>query len=711
MIHWQIKFNTFSNDTLVVNIYDDEWNGEIVQLLGGASPFETQEDSSDDPFIPIRTQSGYIRVINKGDIDGVMGVTATDRYVTLTDDKKNVLWQGFIQPEQFSQAWDRTPYEVEFPVVSMLSILETKEMDASLGFGTFTLRQLISEALVQCGIADKFSGFFFDKITSDVTGILAWKVSRFNWFKQSDSNADDPNRKEYQGATYRQLLEDIFSFIGMTLHERKNILHAKAQDSWSEAGSKEASNISRITMSDFISQTGRWTSIRHLPASFETKIIPAGASHKQHLNLGRRKVTVTGNINPIGEIMEPIAPAEYDKIGVKTVERNQWLTIDAKPTYWYSRLLLRKGEKEFSHLTLHTFDSRFWTDESPYPTVATTDFYGAIIADADVYTQDDINNGKKNFSYNSGIFVHGVAERDYGQAETYSSVDWNSNHAFSLKSAERARYDNGYIVLDSDIQPYDSLFVGTYNGLGYLIFGLKVGDKYWDGHAWQSYPCTFYIKYGAEGAEHYYDPGSASFFDLKTLDMDCNGASGYIIPVNTELSGDVELRFYNRWIYTPGPNPESETIWSQPTYLCFKSLDVKYWSPDSVATNTRNNNVYSELTNKAFPDAESISLAMASWNHNKEGYGIIKSGGQNVEEIIYYYNGSANWFRPEEYLLRRRVDFYNHATRYLSIECQQDNSFDVQKKIADQNGKLYALLSESVNWRDEKAVYQLVELN
>ena len=52
-------------------------SGAAVPLKGGAQPFVTQEDDSDDQFAPIRTQSGYIRIIDDArDANGnLIGVT------------------------------------------------------------------------------------------------------------------------------------------------------------------------------------------------------------------------------------------------------------------------------------------------------------------------------------------------------------------------------------------------------------------------------------------------------------------------------------------------------------------------------------------------------------------------------------------------------------------------------------------------------------
>ncbi len=126
-IHWQVKFRSLRANTLyTVNIYDSSYSGTPVQLTGAAQPFETQEDDSDDMFMPVRTQSGYLRIVDTGyAADGVtpfnfrdlIPTTDTDRPVTLTDDYGEVVWQGFMQAQNFGSQLFETPQEREFPLL------------------------------------------------------------------------------------------------------------------------------------------------------------------------------------------------------------------------------------------------------------------------------------------------------------------------------------------------------------------------------------------------------------------------------------------------------------------------------------------------------------------------------------------------------------------------------------------------------------------
>lgn len=111
--------------------------GAPVPLKGGASPFVTSEDADEDMFVPLRTQSGYIRILDDGyAADGVTAFdwkdllvrTNTERPVTLTmvpagETAGTIVWQGFMQSQNFSGELYGNPQEREFPVQCPLSSL------------------------------------------------------------------------------------------------------------------------------------------------------------------------------------------------------------------------------------------------------------------------------------------------------------------------------------------------------------------------------------------------------------------------------------------------------------------------------------------------------------------------------------------------------------------------------------------------------------
>ena len=116
--------------------------GDPVPLKGGAQPFTTQEDDSEDMFTPVRTQSGYLRIVDDGlDANGnafdwrdLIPATDTSRPVTLTHQSGGatfVDWQGYMQAQTFSGTLYGNPQEREFPVQCVLSVLSSTQVSTS----------------------------------------------------------------------------------------------------------------------------------------------------------------------------------------------------------------------------------------------------------------------------------------------------------------------------------------------------------------------------------------------------------------------------------------------------------------------------------------------------------------------------------------------------------------------------------------------------
>ena len=69
-IRWQVRFKTLNGNDAQIDIYEEGWNGGITELEPAESPFSTEEDSEDDFLKPVRAQTGYLRVVDNGDLDG-----------------------------------------------------------------------------------------------------------------------------------------------------------------------------------------------------------------------------------------------------------------------------------------------------------------------------------------------------------------------------------------------------------------------------------------------------------------------------------------------------------------------------------------------------------------------------------------------------------------------------------------------------------------
>ena len=138
-VHWTLRFKSFLGTDYTVDIYDNDYSGSTpVQLTGGDQPFVTREMDDDDMYTPIRTQSGYLRFIVESStiLAEIQPVKATDRPVVLRNGS-NVEWVGFLQPEQYNQPWIAPKYEIEVPLMSIMSAMQSVDFTQAEGYVSF----------------------------------------------------------------------------------------------------------------------------------------------------------------------------------------------------------------------------------------------------------------------------------------------------------------------------------------------------------------------------------------------------------------------------------------------------------------------------------------------------------------------------------------------------------------------------------------------
>ena len=158
-IHWQCCFQSLDGHQYAVNIYEQDYSGSIQQLTGAGNPFTTQETDDADIFVPIRSQSGYLRVVDTtgGLLEAMMPANNVDRLVRLYSGTHNgsaftpqaLRWQGFLQAQAYTQPWDGGTVMLEFPVSSLLGALQDVSPTSILLNGAPSLAYLIEDAFNQ----------------------------------------------------------------------------------------------------------------------------------------------------------------------------------------------------------------------------------------------------------------------------------------------------------------------------------------------------------------------------------------------------------------------------------------------------------------------------------------------------------------------------------------------------------------------------------
>ena len=233
MIHWQVRFKSLRNNRLyTASIYDDQFSGNPIHLKGAARPFETEEDAKDDLFNDIITHSGYLRIVNdKKDYNGntlpdnwwrdVIPATDISRPVILTDDYGNILWQGFLQAQNFGMNMYVNAQEISLPVQCALATLSRIDMNADAYTGQKNFAALLDYAL------DILPLDFENIYIQGGADAMQWMIKRFDWriFGETDQDGVyDSNCSVFDA------LEDMCKYWGWTMRTHQDDIYLTCVD-------------------------------------------------------------------------------------------------------------------------------------------------------------------------------------------------------------------------------------------------------------------------------------------------------------------------------------------------------------------------------------------------------------------------------------------------------------------------------------------------
>ena len=687
-VRWKVSFRTRSEKLGVLNLYDSSYSGDPIELTPAAVPFETQEDSDDAWFVPIRKQTGYIRVLDEGNTDGIMPVGMKDRYVEYTEDG-TLMWCGYVVPDVFSADWDVTPNEVELPVTGGLGVLEGEYLNEDDGLGVVPLAKLIHECLLATGIDYNRiyipTEVFPDEDSLDDLYPLTIEVSRFNFFTDNDSlNSDDTDWTRYNGATCYDVLSEVMKLWGWTLRER-------GKDLWITSPKIEKSSYISFAKLGYMAE-GRKMLGDGVKNSTEYEISSlelAGSDHKRDVLQGRKKVIVKAAVNPVGAVIPSVDKAKMRLLSSYVVDWNG-------SHYEKRKLYVPKDgytDVELRSYAITTPDEVYgsWT-EVPQSMEAVSLYVGAYYMEQELVDAEEYSK-KKNWNLTDTIKIN---LQDYNsQYPTISEA--RELPILVMKSRRVANYINGAFVLSASTRSREFEEVNWSdegNGKGTMEIRFRVGEMYWSGSSWVNYPVWFEVEMGNE-EDLESTTGTGKIISTKTLSMPYNGADGYVMPIDVSLNGEIELTIH--------------AVRNDGNYavLLLDNFKVDYFGEDSEENKSDDSeNRYAKQTGLSYSNEEEISLQMATNNNNKAGYGILSLDGANVETM--YFAGTDQTARPEMNLVSKGVQLYGRNTEKLTLqlEVMGANPHDVLTR----NGKKYVLASEAVNWQEETGQYIIMEV-
>ena len=222
----QCRFQSRTHQQYCVNISKQADTGQnIVQLQGSEHPFVTSEANGDDIFMPIRQQTGYLRVLdNSGGtlIDELLPENNTQKMVTLVNlTTGKTEWIGFLAAEVFTQPWGNELTELEFPLKSALACLSDITMQTGVT-GTNRLALLVYSAITSLyGEGNvPFTDIVLMDDFSNVCDELLIRANFEKFFSKETIKNDNTEIITRVGTSYREALSAMCEVFGFTLRQQ-----------------------------------------------------------------------------------------------------------------------------------------------------------------------------------------------------------------------------------------------------------------------------------------------------------------------------------------------------------------------------------------------------------------------------------------------------------------------------------------------------------
>lgn len=678
-VRWQVPFKTLSGQNAVVSIYEEGYAGEVVTLQAGSTPFVTQDDDDEDMLCPVRTQTGYLRVMNDGNLDGLMPSNDMEHQVILTVGG-TLRWIGWMQSGQYGRQMYVPNEEVSFALIDPLAALDGVEMDSTTEKDMQWLGSLVYEAVAAMDLSETLTIVWPTEWTDTNSDPAAWlklAVSRYNFFVENDGeNTDDADYTKYDTISYKELLSDICSMMGWTatIHGTELRLVSPFASGYVEVDEQELYD----AMTGGVLPTATSTTIQDSEWAVTTDD-SGGADNQEETILGYKGVKIAANVNAISDV----EGVEVKTSGLAYVRQMSDLSI---PTGIYLRVLgYESGQREegytgamilYHHYGTYSNDSVQWT-ETPYNSGIDTynnDAYVTTqVVKYDKYTESDLAD-KTSYAYTDGILVRHLVPYDSSSVLCDGSVPIVTFYGTALPTVE-----NGCIDIMFD---YVSVSTTDIVSNASVVMKLQIGSHYWNGTEWTETESLFTAT-----------EVDGSLQTTKTLNDDYDGATGFIIPINLVLSGKVILTIYNSTGIT-GVDAGSYIL---------KGVSLSYCPPSSAVLDiTKSVNYYYATVSNGYKERKSIDLSLSTKTDRcRAGLGILAYDGAVFEEGDLLYDGVAAI--PEKVLLSKAKEIYCRATEKIRPVLKLGASeVPGVGEICTYDSVRYEVLGRSTDWRMER---------
>ena len=677
---WTLSFDSRKGKQCVVTISEQGYVGNVTALTGGAVPFETQEDDDDDIFMPVRGQSGYIRIVTDDStlLDSIVPPNELAHLVTLTVDGV-VKWRGFQETEMFEQEWYEGNHEVELPVRSLLASLESTHLGNDKRYGLHSLGELFYDLFNSFGIADLMFRCVWNIDT--LHDYFSLQLYSGIFFSESSQEGEPLDDRMYSDSG-SDIAEALCMPFGIQLRESQGTIY------FVQNGGMGSVSMA-FTLTEMKTATNKLFTIVYVKNFSEWIEQWRGTDNQESRLKPYRGIEITLDIENSDDSIELLRLSD--------------ILEEDKPVY---DLSLLHGSTSYG--TLHV---------QPYPLTQTQEMYGdnnprvrgylyayhnpkmslpvqtgqawctevvnnapwRVLWDGESTSDDeddprDLYAGASpcRWSFDAGVSSMSNISTTEGYFLSLVPVRASSippivqDKVFNFYTEAAVTFDGGYIGIDFNLlgikEGYYELHSDTSTsvasiwylwkndlnlmrqGLSAVYVSLQVGNYYWNGSAWQTQSISFPINIENGTVKGNYEST-----------MGIKQAGGYLVPIGNITSGVVQVGICSMMIPSTSPN-----LYVGRGYF-MNNFSVKYHKPSDATSmlSDRSENTYKSLTKaRGYNEVKDVTLKVGTNNYNRDSDSFLRDEQGAYIETIRYRSGYA-LHRPEEELLERMKDYYS----------------------------------------------------
>lgn len=736
-IRWQIPFVSRLGTAYRVDIYDEQdgsWSG-VTQLLGGTSPFTTDEDSSDDYFAPIRVQTGTLTVCTHDEdgnvlitLDDILPASNISRPVRLVNVGTGAIeWQGFLSCEAYDQDYTDIPQHLQLPVISVLEAMASVQLDPTRSNGLTTVKSAIKTALSEMMTQSGMDFYTHVNYSGTSYQIFNKYIDQSVFFESKEYNNENSTTYIVSGLSVKNVLERLAQYMGWVVREQGTKIYF------------ERMGDDIYTWEDTYAQFGGANPGVQI-INFTTKALAndvdwVGVDHKRTVQQGAKSVEVVARLEkyelqlsipefPAGEVSTYYLEMNYDRSDSEFWSRKWWYMVASQNDTAYSSLKLgfRKLNKT-SNGSYHCFDYGNSTiqdvlahmleagDESTarqgiYPSYGDPYTYhaGAFFAKESFEdSEQQVHDTEEGlhcvfFPYTIKMTAGSQTPPDFDPAK--------SGYIAQMSSVVSFYANSGYLNLQCE---YSMLYLhwaseGTHlavdSGDATVVWRcgmrLKFGDKYWNGTSWQTTACIFEAPFKGGNFEGNWSES-----------MGIPETEGLLIPIPSPMNGEVILEIwpnvsmlgnnFNWWVF--------ESF--------FKKMSVDYIPPIDDTLTDRSENHYFRLLGTNFRDEISVGTELASMLNNQPSPSLIMDNSTTpMKTLDYLVSGGTEARRPEVDLLNRLATYYGAARQRLDLIVEHPTAAPLpllRLNGISPDSRTYAPLAESRDWQQDSSTLKCFE--